>query len=171
MWALPKFIITIARIVIYNYFFTSKNHKIMNLVKFSKIVAGIAMMFTMLAAPNIAKAQAMCPYVLTNNLNCQVTIQYTIFSPNCGSFTNTVTISPNGGTYTINCYEFPGGCETADIECLLTWVDNIYKICKPPYTNGVASNNQSADASGIFPGAACTSIHMVWTPNGCIIKP
>jgi hypothetical protein len=124
-----------------------------------------------IAMPNTAKAQANCPYTITNNLACPIDIQYTIFAANCGSYSNIVSIPPYG-TYTINCSEFPNGCETADIELNLLKVNNQGFICKPPYSNGVASNTTFADASGMFPNSApCTSIFMTWTPFGCTINP
>lgn len=123
------------------------------------------------AMPEAAKAQASCPYTITNNLACPIDIQYTIFDPGCGSFTNTVSIPPYG-TYTITCAEFPNGCESGDIELNLLQVNNQGFICKPGYSNTVASNSPTANASAMFPNSApCTSINMVWTPFGCTINP
>ncbi len=134
-------------------------------------VASMLLFLIAMTMPNTAKAQASCPYTITNNLACPIDIQYSIFGPGCGSYTNIVTIPPYG-TYIISCAEFPAGCETADIELNLLQVNNQGFICKPPYSNGVASNTTSANASGMFPNSApCSSIFMTWTPFGCTINP
>ena len=131
-------------------------------------IAAIMLVMT-LVFTNTAKAQATCPYVIQNNLGCAIDIQYTIFGMNCPSYTNIVNIPP-GGQYIIQCWEFQG-CERADIELNLTQVDGVGFICKPPLSNTVASVSQTANASGLFPGTACGSIFINWTPTGCFINP
>lgn len=71
------------------------------LKKFS--VAAVMLLMTLVFA-NTAKAQVTCPYVIQNNLTCQIDIQYTIFGPGCPGYTNTVTIPP-GGQYVIQCWD------------------------------------------------------------------
>ncbi|HTF05302.1 MAG TPA: hypothetical protein VK826_14835 [Bacteroidia bacterium] len=131
-------------------------------------VTALILLFS-LAFTNKVNAQASCPYTIQNNLGCAIDIQYTIFGPGCPGSSNIVNIPP-GGQYIIQCNEFQG-CERADIELNLLRVDGIGFICKPPYSNTVASVSQVADASGIFPGSSCGSIFMIWTPNGCTIQP
>lgn len=133
-----------------------------------KLTVTAVILLLSLAFTNKANAQANCPYVIQNNLACAIDIQYTIFGNNC-YFSNMVSIPP-GGQYIIQCSEFQG-CEKADIELNLLRVDGIDFICDSNYSNTVASVSQMANASGIFPGAGCTSIFMIWGPNGCTIQP
>jgi hypothetical protein len=131
-------------------------------------VAAVVLMLS-LAFTNKVNAQASCPYVIQNNLGCAIDIQYTIFGPGCPGSSNIVNIPP-GGQYIIQCWEFQG-CERADVELNLLRVDGIGFICLPPYSNSVASVIQMADASGLFPGSNCSSIFIIWSPNGCTIQP
>ncbi len=136
---------------------------------FRKLSVATIMLFMCLAFTNTAKAQASCPYIIQNNLTCSIDIQYTIFGTGCPGYSNYVNIPP-GGFYIIQCWEFQG-CERGDIELNLAKVDGFGFICTAAGSNTVASISQTANASGMFPGAPCTSIFINWSPAGCTINP
>ena len=120
--------------------------------------------------PSQAKAQATCPYVVTNALNCPIDLTYTIFC-NGGWYTNTISMPPNSN-YVIQCWEFPAICRgNANIEFNLLTVDNVGFVCVTPYSNTVAATIPNADASGMFPGAGCGSIFMDWYSGSLQIHP
>lgn len=131
-----------------------------------KFLSVIVLFIAMLTMSNTAKAQASCPYTITNNTGCTLEIVYTIWCSN-GWYSNTVTIPPTN-SYVVQCWEFPAGCEkSADIELNLIRVDGINFVCVAGSSNTVASCCQSANTNGMFPGAACDPIVITWGTNQC----
>jgi hypothetical protein len=124
-------------------------------------------MFAFFIVTSSIKAQVKCPYAIKNNLNCKVTVNYTIMDPNncslvCASGSGTI---PPGGNITIPCSDLCSNSAACNLFVNVTQVGP-----NPPTPNPVTVNMLAPTAGGTAPGP-CPNVNLVWTLNQTNINP
>ena len=135
--------------------------------KNTKTTLGIIAFFIFFIGLSSAKSQTCCPFKITNNLSCAVTICYDFVDPSCAVLCAAcnVTIAPNGGSVST-------GCCSAGMDCYVTvtspfWSGTVNGLSSPG-CNGGAFNPTD---SGSGPAGCDPTYNISWTCNGVTINP
>jgi len=147
-------------------------------LKTAVFVKSLVLAFSLMSAIGFSQS---CPFVVTNNLSCDIIITYESVGPTCNAIcASTATITGSGGTFTL-----PGGCcgpGIGDIYVGVTYIwsgTNFVSTFPTQGVNGNLSCNCTscpipASNNNAFPtGVSClpnTDYSLTWSATGVLIN-